>query len=262
MEMTEEAQATQPSNENQENSTADLSAYFKDGETGVFDPEKVAGLARDLENQKKSTSYFQSQFMKKNGVPETAEGYYTNFKADSMYEAALQDEQLKGNIDGFFKWCKENNIGEREAHLFADFSLKGAVSGNLIDMRSQEQIDKESAEAKQKLFDEEFEKVKPMLDSMGRSLDENNEIIENFLSSRSIFTNDPEMKKYLTELADMDAKGYQLVTLLTQAVEHRGIPVVTGTVESKDRAALMKEYQEESDPVRRENIMKAYLGEN
>ena len=111
--MTEEAQEPQVSNNEpneQETNTPDLSAYFKDGEAGVFDPEKVAGLAKDLENQKKSTSYFQSQFMKKNGVPETAEGYYTHFKADSTYEEALKDETIKNNVDDFFKWCKDTII--------------------------------------------------------------------------------------------------------------------------------------------------------
>ena len=127
--MTEEAQEPQASNEpnEQETNTPDLSAYFKDGEAGVFDPEKVAGLAKDLENQKKSTSYFQSQFMKKNGVPETAEGYYTHFKADSTYEEALKDEEVKNSVDDFFKWCKDNNINGGVAK-FKDYTTKDGVA--------------------------------------------------------------------------------------------------------------------------------------
>ena len=236
----------------------DLSAYFKDGEAGVFDPDKVAGLARDLENQKKSTSYFQSQFMKKNGVPEKYEDYFTNFKPDSIYESVFNDENLKEVENNIFKWCHENKIGSRESQLFMDYILKSAVESNIIDTRSEKEI----ALAQQLKAEEEAEKVQPMLNSLGRSLEENNEIIENFLNSRSVFTNNPEMREYLQELADSDAKGYMLVTLMTQAFEHSGVPVVTGdSAISKDRVALTNEYNNESDPLKREALMRAYLGE-
>lgn len=236
----------------------DLSSYFKDGEPGVFDADKVADLARSLENQKKSTSYFQSQFMKKNGVPETVEGYYTHFKPDSMYEKAMTDESVKKSVNDMFTWCKENNVGEREANLFADYVLKSAVNSNLIDMRTEEQIQAEI----DKINAENLEKVQPMLDSLGRDIEENNTVIENFLNSKSVFTNNPEMKDYIREIADKDAMGYMFVTMLTQAVEHRGIPVITGTATvSKDKAALDKEYNQEDDPVKREALMKAFLGD-
>lgn len=236
----------------------DLSSYFKDGEPGVFDAEKVADLARSLENQKKSTSYFQSQFMKKNGVPETVEGYYTHFKPDSMYEKAMEEESVKKSVNDMFTWCKENNVGEREANLFADYVLKNAVSSNIIDMRTEEQIQAEI----DRVNAENLEKVQPMLDSLGRDVEENNLVIENFLNSKSVFTNNPEMKDYIREIADKDAMGYMFVTMLTQAVEHRGIPVITGTATiSKDKAALDKEYNQEDDPVKREALMKAFLGD-
>lgn len=260
--MEQTATETQPSEElntaPEANDTPDLSAYFKDGEAGVFDAEKVADLARSLENQKKSTSYFQSQFMKKNGVPETVEGYYTHFKPDSMYEKAFQEEETKKSVDELFKWSKDNNIGEREATLFADYVLKSAVQANLIDTRTEEQLQAEQ----EKAYQEELVKVQPMLDSLGRTIDENNTIIENFLNSRSVFTNNPEMKEYIQNIADRDAMGYMFVTMLTQAVEHKGIPVVTGSATiSKDRAALDKEFQAETDPVKREALLRAFYGE-
>lgn len=260
--MEQTATETQPSEElntaPEANDTPDLSAYFKDGEAGVFDAEKVADLARSLENQKKSTSYFQSQFMKKNGVPETVDGYYAHFKPDSMYEKAFQEEDTKKSVDQIFQWSKDNNIGEREATLFADYVLKSAVQSNLIDTRTEEQIQAEE----EKHYQEELVKVQPMLDSLGRSIDENNTVIENFLNSRSVFTNNPEMKEYIKEIADRDAMGYMFVTMLTQAVEHKGIPVVTGSATiSKDRAALDKEFQAESDPVKREALLRAFYGE-
>lgn len=247
------------SNEDQtQDNQPDLSSYFKDGEPGVFDAEKVADLARNLENQKKSTSYFQSQFMKKNGVPETVEGYYTHFKPDSIYEKAMNEESVKTGVNNLFTWCKENNVGEREAQLFADYTLKNAVNSNLIDLRTEEQIQAEQ----DKLNEEMLEKVQPMLDSLGRDVEENNLVIENFLNSKSVFTNNPEMKEYIRNIADSDAMGYMFVTTLTQAVEHRGIPVITGSATvSKDKAALEKQYNEETDPVKREALMKAFLGD-
>lgn len=241
----------------QENSP-DLSVYFRDGEPGVFDPDKIAGLAKDLENQKKSTSYFQSQFMKKNSVPEAYEDYYKTFKADSVYEAAMTRENVKNSLDDIFKWCHENKFGQRESNLLADYILKNAVASNVIDMRSESDLEAE----KQAFYNQELEKVKPMLESLNRTVEENNEIIENFLDSPSVFTNNPEMKEYLQELANTDARGYKLVTVLTQAIEHRGIPVVTGTsTGAKDRVAFDREYQSESDPIKREALLKAFLGE-
>lgn len=266
--MEQTQQDSQVSNENgevdiQETSTTqentpDLSSYFKDGEPGIFDADKVAGLARDLENQKKSTSYFQSQFMKKNGVPNEYKEYYNNFKADSMYEKAMDNEDVKNSVDSLFKWCHENKIGTRESQMFVDYIMKNAVESNIIDMRTDEVI----AAEQEKIYQQELEKVQPMLNSLNRTIDENNTVIENFLNSRSVFTNNPEIKDYIKELADKDSKGYMLVTLMTQAFEHSGVPVVTGTsIGSKDKVALMNEYNAESDPVKREALMRAFYGE-
>lgn len=236
----------------------DLTAYFKEGEPGVFDADKVAELAKNLENQKKSTSYFQSQFMKKNNVPETVEGYYTNFRPDSAYAEALKDDKVAGNVKELFQWCLDNKIGEREAVLMVDNQLKAAVKNNILDLRTEEQLQADE----QKELEKQMQEVQPMLDSLGRSLDENNEIIENFLNSKSVFTNNPQMKEFIENIADSSAMGYKFVTLLTQAVEHRGIPVVTGTsYGAKDRAAFDREYAAESDPVKREALAKRFFGE-
>ena len=90
----------------------DLSAYFKDGEAGVFDENKIEKLAKDYENQKKSTSYFKSMYMKKNPVPETADGYAKSFKADSMYEGVMGEESVKSAINEIRKFAFDNKIGE------------------------------------------------------------------------------------------------------------------------------------------------------
>jgi len=271
--MPEQAQETQPQNSDNgqtvpapapaaapaQDGVIDLTPYYKEGDPGSYDDEKLMQLVKDLDNQKKSTSYFQSLAHKKNGVPDTAEAYMQNFKADTTYEKIMADETAKAGILEYFKWAKENNIGVREAQLNVDFMLKQGVQSNMIDLRTPEMLEAEA----QKRFDEELKVVTPMLQNLNRTLDENNKIIDNFLASKSIFTNNPEMKAYIDKLADSDPMGYMFVTLLTQAVEHRGIPVVTGTVAgSKDEAAFRKEYAAETDPLVREKLAKAFYGDN
>lgn len=241
-----------------EGSTPDLSAYFRDGEPGVFDAEKVAGLARDLENQKKSTSYFQSQFMKKNGVPENYEDYYKTFKADSMYESAMDDETVKESVENLYKWCHENKIGQRESNLMADYILKNAVQSGILDMRTDEERD---AEFNKKIA-EETEKLKPMLESLNRTKEENDIMLQNFFNYPNAFNRDPEVSDYLFELAEKDSRMYKHLTNLMQATEHRGVPYVTGTAATKDKAAVTRDYNQETDPEKREALMRAYLGED
>ena len=55
--------------------------------------------------------------------------------------------------------------------------------------------------------------------------------------------------------------GYKLLTMLTHTIEHRGIPVVSGTVAGKDKAALMAEIQKIDDPNLRHQKMKEFYGE-
>lgn len=241
-------------------SNVDLSAYFKDGEAGVFDENKIEKLAKDYENQKKSTSYFQSMYMKKNPVPETADGYAKSFKADSMYEKAMEEDAVKSTIKNIRDFAFENKIGERETNMFTDYILKNAVKANIIDTRTEEQLKAEQ----QKIFDEAAKEVQPMLDSLGRTLEENNRYIDNFLSSPSIFTNSPEMIETIKQVANESANGYKLITMLANSVDHRGIPVtgiVTSTVSQKDKSALMAELQKIDDPDLRERKMREYYGE-
>lgn len=238
----------------------DLSAYFKDGEAGVFDENKIEKLAKDYENQKKSTSYFQSMYMKKNPVPETADGYAKSFKADSMYEGVMGEESVKSAINEIRKFAFDNKIGERETNMFTDYILKNAVKSNIIDTRTPEQLKAEQ----QKLFDEAAKEVQPMLDSLGRTLDENNRYIENFLKSPSVFTNSPEMIETIKSVAAESASGYKLITMLANSVDHREIPVtgiVTSSVSAKDKSALMAELQKIDDPELREQKLREFYGE-
>ena len=235
----------------------DLSTLWKENEAGVYDEDKITQLAKDLDNQKKSTSYFQSLYMKKNPVPETAEGYEKNFKADSMYERFMNDKDVKEGIKSFREWAFNNKVGEREANLFTDYMMKFLVNNGNIDARTPEQIEAQ----KQADFEAGLKEVQPMLDNLGRTLEENNKEIDSFLKSPSLFTNNPEMVSYLENLANNDTMGYKLVTLLSQLVDHKDIPVVTGTLTSKDKAALQDRLNKEDDPVKREAMLREYYGE-
>jgi antitoxin component of RelBE/YafQ-DinJ toxin-antitoxin module len=70
------------------------------------------------------------------------------------------------------------------------------------------------------------------------------------------------MKDFIEDVAANSAKGYMLVTMLTQAIEHQSIPVVTGTIQSKDYAALMEELKKEPNADIRNAKMEEYFGEN
>lgn len=251
---------TEPAPADNQASNVDLSAYFKDGEAGVFDEVKIEKLAKDYENQKKSTSYFQSMYMKKNPVPENAEGYAKSFKADSMYESKLADENVQNRIKEIRDFAFNNKIGEREANIFTDYILKDDVKRNIIDTRTEEQLKIEQ----QKLFEEASKEVQPMLDSLGRSLEENNKYLDRFFNSPSIFTNSPKMIETMKTIADSSADGYKLITLLANSIDHQDIPVtgiVTSTVSQKDKSALMRELQNIDDPDLREAKMREYFGE-
>lgn len=236
----------------------DLSTLWKENEAGVYDDDKITQLAKDLENQKKSTSYFQSMYMKKNPVPDTIEGYEKNFKPDSMYEKALEFEEVKTGLKEFREWALKNKIGEREANLFADWVLKDKVQTHNIDLRSEEDI----AVEKQKAYEEGLKEVQPMLDSLGRSIEENNRYIDNFLKSPSAFSNNPEMIKYIENIANGDPMGYKFVTLLTQLVDHKDLEhIPTGTYTKQDKADLQQRLIQEPDPEKRFRMMQEFFKE-
>lgn len=254
-----QTQITPPATQSgaQESHTPDLSAVFVDGQPGTFDQDKIVSLMKDLENSKKSASYFQSMYMKKNEVPETIDGYSKAFKADSMYEAALAQDNVKGMIKAMQEWGLKQGIGTRALNSFIDYTLKNAVQKNIIDLRSDEQ----KAADKKKYDDEQLAKIQPMLDGMHKTKDENDTIIQKFLDGKSVFTNDPEMKEYLINLADSGAMGYKLLTMMTHQIEHSGIPVVSGTIKTQDKAALMAEIQKIDDPQLRFQKMQEFYNQ-
>lgn len=238
-------------------SEIDISIFMSQEDPTKFDPSKVMGLAKDAERFKKSASYYQSQFMKKNGAAENVNEYSEAFKPDSMYEKALEDESVKEELADMREYFVKEKIGVRDANIITDYLLKKAVQENKIDLRTDEQKAAEQA----RVTEEHVQLIQPMLSNLNRSKEENDAVLESFLTGKSIFTNNPEMVNFIESIASDSAMGYMFITMLTQAVEHRGVPIVTGNIAGKDEAAFRKEYNSEEDPIRREALAKAFYGE-
>ena len=236
---------------NQQPTGFDMSTLFKDNEPGVFDDEKVAKLAKDYENSKKSAQYFQSQYMKKEGVPDDISFYFKDFTPDSSYANAMEKEEVKKAKEDITKFAHENMISPRIAEKFFDYSMKNLAKAGAFTEKTEEQI-----AAEQKAANEEALKVvQPMLDGLNRTYEQNNEYIEKFLDSNNILTSNPQIKEYLTKIADDGADGYMLVTLLEQAINHQGVPV-----EAKDQVAFEKALAAEQNPEAREKLMRDFYG--
>ena len=251
---------TNPTSEQQEQHTQptgfDISTLFKDNEPGVYDDDKVAKLAKDYENSKKSAQYFQSQYMKKEGVPDDISYYFKDFTPDSMYADAMEKDEVKKAKEDITKFAHENMISPRIAEKFFDYSMKNLAKAGVFTEKTEEQI-----AAEQKAANEEAMKiVQPMLDGLNRTYEQNNEYINKFLESPNMLTSNPKIKEYLTKIANDGAEGYMLVTLLEQAINHQGVPVVTGTVEAKDQVAFEKALAEEQNPEAREKLMREFYG--
>lgn len=256
--MNQQIQASDNHQEQGQQTTGfDISTLFKDNQPGVYDDDKVAKLAKDFENSKKSAQYFQSQYMKKEGVPDDISYYFKDFTPDSMYANAMEKEEVKKAKDDIIKFAHENMISPRIAEKFFDYSMKNLARAGAFTEKTEEQI-----QAEQKAANEEAMKVvQPMLDGLNRTLEQNNEYIEKFFESNNMLTTNPQIKEYLQKIANDGADGYMLVTLLEQAINHQGVPVVTGTVSTKDKVAFEKALAQETNPEAREKLMREFYGD-
>lgn len=250
-------QISENQEQNHQQSGIDLSALFKENEPGVYDDDKIAKLAKDYENSKKSAQYFQSQYMKKEGVPDDISLYFKDFTPDSSYAHAMEKDEVKKAKEEIIKFSHDNMISPRIAEKFFDYSMKNLAKTGAFTEKTEEQIAAEQKAAN----DEAMKVVQPMLDGLNRTVDQNNEYIQKFLDSTNMLTSNPKIKDYLTKIADDGAEGYMLVTLLEQAINHQGIPIVTGTVEAKDQVAFEKALAEEQNPEAREKLMRDYYGD-
>lgn len=238
-----------------DNGTVDLSAYMgDDGHT--LDFNKVAELYKNAEKYKTSAAFFQTKYQQKNGVPDDVNEYMNTFKPDSSYAKFMENQDIKDSFNEFFAFAKEQGIGKDHAHAIMDWYMKDLVGENgILDNRSEAEKEADFAKAKAEFS----EAIKPLLESTNRTQAEQNTIIENFLKSENVFTSNPKMKEYMLGLTN-DPMGYMFVSMVTEMIDGSNVPVVSGTVSTKDLNAMRAELAKETDPVRREEMMKQFFG--
>ena len=169
----------------------------------------------------------------------------------------MEDQDIKDSFNEFFAFAKEQGIGKDHAHAIMDWYMKDLVGEDgILDNRTDAQKEADFAKAK-----EEFsEAIKPLLQSTNRTQAEQNAIIENFLGAENMFTANPEMKNYILQMAQNNPMGYMFVSMVAEMIDGSNVPVVSGTVSTKDLNAMRAELAKETDPVRREEIMKQFFG--
>lgn len=239
-----------------DNGTVDLSAYMgDDGHT--LDFNKVAELYKNAEKYKTSAAFFQTKYQQKNGVPDDVNEYMNTFKADSSYEKFMEDQDIKDSFNEFFAFAKEHGIGKEQAQAVMDWYMKGLVGKDgIFDNRTDAEKEADFAKAKAEFS----EAIKPLLDSTHRTQVEQNTIIENFLKAENIFTSNPEMKQFIYHMAQTDPMGYMFVSMVAEMIDGSNVPVVSGTISTKDLNAMRAELAKEADPIRREEMMKQFFG--
>ena len=235
----------------------DLSSFFKDGEAGKFDPEKITRVVKDLENEKKSKSYYQSLYMKKNEVPEKTEDYLKNFKPDSKYAEYIETEEGKENVNKILGDFHKMGVSERDAVNVLDYFLK--VSADAGDFLSEAEAEKKEAERIASIEKE----VAPFCKQFGRSVEQNNEALNNFLSSKNIFTNDKEIAAEIAKMALSGEKGYKAATFIMESHAHRGVPNVSGyaTGGVLDRETYLRKLASAKSSAEKEAIQRDFYGE-
>lgn len=234
----------------------DLSQLFKDGEPGVYDPDKLTALMKDRDNKAKSASYFQSQFMQKNEVPETIDGYAEHFKADSIYEKFMDNPEVQARIKQLREFGLQQKISPRALNAFIDFDLKEMVENGYLDNRTPEEI----KEAEAKATAEEAKKLEPFLATTGRTFEQQTELINKFFETPSVFTNDPEIKEFFQKAATESAVAYKAISYLIDAIEFGGYKALPTQGDSLGvgQAEFWNKYNAETDPVKRDAMLTEY----
>lgn len=238
----------------------DLSGLMSADNPETFDRDKVMELHRNAEKWKADKQFFQTKYQQsvKDTIPETAEEYGNTFKPDSMYEKAMEMDGVKDMQSKLYKHAKENGITTEVANSMFDFMMKTAVESGDIDLRSEEQIAKDTAAEQKAMEEKRLEIINPMLEDLHRSKDENDAIIDNFINGKNIFTQNPQMKDFLDKVSKQTAVGYQLVTMINNAFDMGNVPTVTGTIATKDQAAFSKAFAAETDPDVRDSMLKEF----
>ena len=126
-------QISENQEQNHQQSGIDLSALFKENEPGVYDDDKIAKLAKDYENSKKSAQYFQSQYMKKEGVPDDISLYFKDFTPDSSYAHAMEKDEVKKAKEEVISFIDETAIKLIGVVPYDTEILRAGNVGKLVD---------------------------------------------------------------------------------------------------------------------------------
>lgn len=231
-----------------------------ESEPGVVDWEKIETLAKDKDRFEKSAKYYQSQYMKKNDVPENVEGYAKAFRPDSKYAGFMNNDIVKDISNKIYDMALQRGIGVKAANEFLDYTLQNAVETGIIDTRDDAQKAADLKAQKENIHKEN----EAYLHSVNRTAEENDALIEEFInSSGNPFTADDGMKEILKDLVSTP-KGYTFVSEMLSYYAGRGVPsnssAVTGSIESGNENAMYEELAKyPDDGAKRQEIMDKYF---
>lgn len=260
--------AAQPQSGDGQTVAFDLSQFWKEGETGVYDDAKISQVFSKMEHDKKtaetSAKYFQSQYSKAMNMKpvEKIEDYDANFVPDSRYKDHI-DDTVKEKISEFNKMCFDNKIGIREANIFRDFYLNKAIDDGLFDVRTEEQ--KQADDARN--YGEVLKACEPYFTSREISAKENDEGIIYAIEHSPVFKENG-VKSAMIRLTDTTGKSVEqaandlkLASEFVRILHSHSIQdtsVITGTPSTGDRNALLKALAESTDPAEHAELLRKY----
>lgn len=247
--------------DNNNTTKIDLTPYILDN--GQANAEALTELIKAKNAAETSRNFYHGKYSQLVGgeIPKTVDEYGVGFKADSSFEKFMDTDKAKEDLQALKEFCLQNKLPNSTYNLFAEKYFKDNIASGVFDTRSEIEIKAMEQEELKK----QAEEVQPMLTSLGRSLEENSAALDAFFNSNNVFTNNSEMKDWIVKnVAENGSMGYMVATLMQQVTEHSGIPSVkTASATSMvDRAALEDALQNESDPNRREAMIREWHDKN
>lgn len=239
----------------------DFTPYVMDN--GQANTEAITELIKAKQAAETSRNFYHGKYSQLVGgeIPKTIDEYGVGFKADSSFEKFMDTDKAKEDLQALKEFCLQNKLPNSTYNLFAEKYFKDNIASGVFDARSE--IEKKAEE--QEELKKQAEEVQPMLTSLGRTLEENSAALDAFFNSNNVFTNNSEMKDWIVKnVAENGSMGYMVATLMQQVTEHSGIPSVkTANASSMvDKAALEDALQKESDPNRREAMIREWHEKN
>lgn len=241
--------------------TIDFTPYVM--ENGQANTEAISELIKAKTAAENSRNFYHGKYSQLVGgeIPKTVDEYGVGFKADSSFEKFMDTDKAKEDLQSLKEFCLQNKLPNATYNLLAEKYFKDNIASGVFDTRSEVEI----KAAEQEEIKKQEQEVQPMLSSLGRTLEENSAALDAFFNSNNVFTNNSEMKDWIVKnVAENGSMGYMVATLMQQVTEHSGIPSVkTASASSMvDRAALDEALQNESDPNRREAMLREWHEKN